>query len=128
MIRGDATEVYRLAGDLDQIGFRTVPALRDVMGGVGEAFAKEWADNARETSGTHGKWYPDSIDSGLAFTVRSVTVEAGPNTSKKQGGMGPGFEFGSENQPPHLDGLRALDGMQARAERTIDAAMGVLFG
>jgi hypothetical protein len=128
MIRGDASEVYRLAGDLDQIGFRTVPALREAMGAVGEAFAEEWRKNAVETSGTHGKHYPNSIDSGLAFTVTSVAVEAGPNTSKKQGGMGPGFEFGSDNQPPHLDGLRALDGMQARAERTIDAAMGVLFG
>ena len=128
MIRGEASEVYRLAGDLSQIGFRTVPALREAMAGVGEAFAKEWADNARETSGTHGKHYPDSIDSELTFSVRGVTVEAGPNISKKQGRMGQGFEFGSENQPPHLDGLRALDGMQKRAEAIIDATVGHLFG
>ncbi len=128
MIRGDASEVYRLAGDLSQIGFRTVPVIRESMTAVGEAFATEWRKNAEETSGTHGKWYPQSIDSGLSFTVTTVTVEAGPNTSKKQGGMGPGFEFGSENQPPHLDGLRALDGMQVRAERVIDATVGHLFG
>ena len=128
MIRADVSQGLRLAGHLDQIGFRTIPALRAAMSGVGEAFAKEWADNARETSGTHGKWYPDSIDSELAFSVTNVTVEAGPNTAKKQGKMGPGFEFGSENQPPHLDGLRALDGMQMRAERIIDATVGHLFG
>ncbi len=128
MIRGDASEVYRLAGDLNQIGFKTVPALRVSMTAVGEAFATEWANNARETSGEHGKHYPDSIDSGLVFSVTSVTVEAGPNASKKQGGMGMGFEFGSVNQPPHLDGLRALDGMQVRAERVIDATVGHLFG
>lgn len=128
MIRGDATEVYRLAGDLSRIGYRTVPALRASMLAVGEAFADEWAKNAVETSGEHGKHYPKSIDADLVFGVTSVTVEAGPNKSKKQGKMGRGFEFGSENQPPHLDGLRALDGIQARAERVIDSTVGHLFG
>lgn len=97
------------------------------MEAIGEAFAEEWRKNARETSGEHGKWYPASIDSDVTFSVRGVTVEAGPNKSKRQGGMGPGFEFGSQNQPPHLDGLRALDGMQQRAERVIDAAIGHVF-
>jgi hypothetical protein len=94
---------------------------------VGEAFADDWARNAVETSGEHGKHYPNSIDAELVFSVTTVTVEAGPNTSKKQGSMGRGFEFGSENQPPHLDGLRALDGIQARAERVIDATIGHIF-
>lgn len=128
MIRGDATQVYRLSADLSQIGFKTVPALRVSMLAVGEAFAEEWRRNAEETSGEHGKHYPDSIDAELVFGVTSVAVEAGPNTAKKQGGMGRGFEFGSENQPPHLDGLRALDGIQVRAERVIDATIGHLFG
>jgi hypothetical protein len=94
---------------------------------VGEAFAEEWRRNAVETSGEHGRHYPNSIDAELAFTIRSVEVEVGPNTAKKQGKMGRGFEFGSENQPPHLDGLRALDGIQARAEKIIDATIGHLF-
>jgi hypothetical protein len=42
--------------------------------------------------------------------------------------MGRGFEFGSQNQPPHLDGLRALDGIQVRADRAMDSAVGHLFG
>jgi len=128
VIRGDASEVYRLSGDLTQVGFKTVPALRASMAAVGEAFAEEWRKNAEETSGEHGKHYPKSIDSELVFGVTSVAVEAGPNTAKKQGKMGRGFEFGSENQTtPHLDGLRALDGMQVRAERVIDATIGHLF-
>jgi hypothetical protein len=127
MIRGDASEVYRLAGDLSKVGFTTIPALRGSMLAVGEAFADDWARNAVETSGEHGKHYPNSIDAELVFSVTTVTVEAGPNTAKKQGKMGRGFEFGSENQPPHLDGLRALDGIQARAEKIIDATIGHLF-
>jgi hypothetical protein len=127
VIRGDASEVYRLASDLSQVGFKTIPAVRESMLAVGEAFAAEWRDNARETSGEHGKHYPDSISAELVFSVRSVTVEAGPDTSKKQGKMGRGFEFGSQNQPPHLDGVRALDVMQDRAERILDATIGHIF-
>jgi len=126
--KGDASEVFELAADLRGIGAKAVPALRGSMGAVGEALAKDWADNARETSGEHGKHYPDSIDSELVFDLGGVSVDVGPNTAKKQGGMGKGFEFGSKNQPPHLDGLRALDGIQKRAERVIDSTIGHLFG
>lgn len=128
LIRGDASEVYKLAADLSQVGAKSIPAMRGVMNEVGQAFAKEWAANARETSGEHGRHYPDSIDSELVFDFGGVSVDVGPNRDKKQGSMGRGFEFGSENQPPHLDGLRALDGMQKRAERIVDSTIGHLFG
>lgn len=127
-VNGDASQVYKLAADLTQVGTKSVPAMRVVMLGVGEALANEWASNARGTSGEHGVHYPDSIDAELAFGVTGISVDVGPNASKPQGGMGKGFEFGSRNQPPHLDGLRALDGMQARAERIIESAVGHLFG
>lgn len=127
MFRGDASEVYRLAGDLSAVGAKAVPALRGTMAAVGEAFSQEWSANARETSGQHGKHYPDSIDSELVFNLSGVSVDVGPNSAKKQGGMGRGFEFGSQNQPPHLDGLRALDGMQQRTERMVDATIGHLL-
>lgn len=126
-IATDASQVYKLATDLFEVPAKAIPPLREAMAGVGSAFAEEWKRNARETSGQHGKWYPDSIDSELAFSVTSVAVEAGPNVQKKQGRMGPGFEFGSKNQPPHLDGLRALDGLQTRAERIVSAAAGLAF-
>lgn len=128
MIRGDASEVYALAADLSAMGAKSVPAMRGVMDEVGKAFAEEWRANAVETSGEHGKHYPNSIDSELSFGIGDISVEVGPNSAKKQGSMGRGFEFGSINQPPHLDGLRALDGMQQRAERMVDSAMGHLFG
>jgi hypothetical protein len=127
IFRGDASEIYRLAGDLTQVSAKMVPALRTTMGAAGEVFANDWAANARETSGTHGKHYPDSIDSELVFNAGGVSVDVGPNAAKKQGSMGRGFEFGSENQPPHLDGLRALDGAQKRVEKMVDATIGHLL-
>lgn len=127
MFRGDASEVYELAADLAGTGRRVVAPLRSVMGEAGQALAKEWHDNAVETSGEHGKHYPKSIDSELVFDLGGISVDVGPNAAKKQGGMGMGFEFGGQNQPAHLDGLRALDGFQVRAERMIDAAVGHLL-
>lgn len=128
MFRGDASEILALGNDLSQVGFKAVPAMRGVLAEVGTAFAEEWAANARETAGSHGIHYPDSIDSELVFDVGGISVDVGPNAGKRQGSMGEGFEFGSRNQPPHLDGLRALDGIQARAERVVDSAIGHLFG
>jgi hypothetical protein len=100
--------------------------MRGVMLEAGNAFRDEWKANARETSGEHGKYYPESIEADLAFSVSSIAVDVGPNPGMKQGGMS--FEFGSENQPPHLDGLRALEGIVPRVERMVDSALGHLFG
>lgn len=127
IFRGDASEIYRLAGDLTAVTAKMVPALRTTMAAAGEAFSNDWRDNARETSGQHGVHYPDSIDSELVFNAGGVSVDVGPNSAKKQGSMGRGFEFGSINQPPHLDGLRALDGAQQRVERMVDATIGHLL-
>lgn len=110
--------------ELGKIPTAKFAAIRTVMDGAGEAFAREWADNARETAGEHGKHYPDSITAERVVAVSGISVDVGPDKSRRQGGMGLGFEFGSENQPPHLDGLRAQDALAPRLERMIDAAMG----
>lgn len=125
LFRGDASEFYELAGDMTKVGARAIPALRLAMGQAGHEFAAGWASNARETSGDHGKHYPNSIDAELVFDLGGVSVDVGPNAAKKQGGMGRGFEFGSQNQPPHLDGLRAMDAAAVRAEELV---AGVIAG
>jgi hypothetical protein len=59
---------------------------------------------ARKTAGAHGRHYPD------AFSVEAKTAtswEYGPDAAKKQGGMS--FEYGSRNQPPHLDLNKSAD-------------------
>lgn len=117
--RGDASEIYKLAADMTAVTAKSIPVLRKVMDEAGSAFADDWRANAVATSGVHGKHYPNSIDSELVFDLTGVSVDTGPNSAKKQGRMGRGFEFGSENQPPHLDGLRALDGAAARTEQMV---------
>lgn len=126
MFSVDVSQGLRLASDLAQVGPKAVPALRASMQGVGDAFALAWQGNARETAGKHGRKYPPTITAELAFTVSTVAVDVGPEASG-QGMLGRILEFGTVNSPAHLDGLRALDTMQAPAEQVIDSTIGQLF-
>ncbi len=125
--RGDASEIYDLAADMSAVTAKMVPALREGMADAGEIVERAWRNNAIQTSGEHGKHYPDSIDSELVFDLTGVSVDIGPNSAKKQGPMGAGFEFGSENQPPHLDGARAMEANESQVERRVAQAMDPLF-
>jgi hypothetical protein len=103
-----ADEIRRLAADLSAAGPKMVRPLRKVWQEIGDRTAQEWAAIATTTAGAHGVHYPKSIDAELTFST-NLSVEIGPNPAKPQGGMS--FEKGSVNQPPHLDGLKAVDKM-----------------
>ena len=122
-----ADEVFGLARDFDRASGKVASALYDTFKAQGEAFADDWADNARATSGAHGVHYPDSITSEPKLALGGIEVEAGPETGRPQGGMGPGFEFGSVNQPPHLDGLTAMGPAETRLEKAADSTIGFLL-
>jgi hypothetical protein len=119
----DTHELDALAVDLGKLGAEAVKRLTPVFVEGGEQLVKTWAENARATAGQHGKHYPNSIDMDLAVST-DIVVEVGPNPNKKQGRMS--FEFGSVNQPPHLDGQRAADAEIPRIERRIQAALAYL--
>ena len=120
-----ADDFNRLAGEMKRAA-ATPPAvtLAAAVNDARNSVTKAWQDNARATSGAHGKHYPNSITSEVRATATGLVVEVGPDTSRPQGSMGRGFEFGSMNQPPHLDGARAVADNEARIEQIIDQAMG----
>lgn len=100
-----------LASDLADIATRVKPDMRGVVRDgirVGADLAKA---NAKRTAGSHGKRYPSSITSemhsGLGLFGNTISGEYGPDASRPQGGMS--FEYGSRNQPPHLDLARSAD-------------------
>lgn len=83
-----------------------------------------WRENATETAGAHGKHYPRSIQynmSSRAALGDAIEATIRPDGRFRQGGMS--FEFGSSNQPPHLDGQRALDSLAHQVERRIASAL-----
>lgn len=118
-----AEEFFALARDFERAPAKVASALFDAYRGAGEGFRDDWQHNARGTAGEHGKWYPDSITTEMKFAGFGLEVETGPERGMKQGGMS--FEFGSRNQPPHLDGLLAMPLADARLTRLSDAAIGL---
>lgn len=117
-----ASEFFELARDFEKAPAAVAKGLYDAYRGAGEGFRDDWKSNARGTAGEHGKHYPDAITTEMKFAGFSIEVETGPETGLKQGGMS--FEYGSQNQPPHLDGLLAMPLAAARLDRLADAAIG----
>ena len=116
----DASELYALSRDLGKTGAKSGLVMYGVFREAGEDLERAWKRNARATSGKHGKRYPDSITTDMRVST-NIEVEVGPDPRLPQGGMS--FEFGSVNQPPHLDGQMAADEVVPRIDKRIDAAL-----
>jgi hypothetical protein len=76
---------------------------------TGNTIAKSLAEFS---AGKHGKHYPKSfrvgaVSSYYGFGGGEIAVEYGPLANQRQGGMS--FEYGSRNQPPHLDLNKSAD-------------------
>lgn len=127
MITFDAHELAAVAVDIGKVGVQSTKAMVEVFQEGGDTLANAWAHNARQTSGVHGKYYPNSIDWEMQLST-NIVIEVGPNPDKPQGRMS--FENGSVNQPPHLDGQRAADYelpvIERRVDRRLDAVLGAL--
>lgn len=74
---------------------------------------------ARKTAGRHGRRYPNSF---YAVKITDLEYEYGPTAGKKQGGMS--FEFGSRNQPPHLDLAASADLIEMDFAEKVGAKLG----
>lgn len=103
-----------LASDLRTIAAEVTPTMARTLreeARLGNELAKGFA---RKSAGKHGKHYPN------AFSVEArglLSVEYGPDASMPQGGMS--FEYGSRNQPPHLDLAKSADIVAARLGEAI---------
>lgn len=125
MINFDVDELVALASDLGKTGLRATGVMTKVFAEGADDLTKTWAANARQTSGVHGKHYPESIDNQRLLST-GIAFEIGPNPSKPQGSMA--FETGSVNQPPHPDGQRAADSDIPLLYRRIDIALNSELG
>lgn len=99
----DTGEVEELVFDLLRAGPMVQRRLITVGNEWSEDLSDQWRDNAIPTARAHGKHYPHRVDSRR---LGYLLWEIGPH-GHPQGEMS--FEYGSRNQPPHLDGGRALD-------------------
>lgn len=126
-------EIQGLTGltrDLETAAAEALPAVRAVTIANGQMLRDIWRDNARRTAGKHGKWYPSSITSQGTSSgggALGAVVEVGPDKSRRQGGMGRGFEYGSVHQPPHLDGTKAAEQVEPQFVSEIEQAISGLL-
>jgi hypothetical protein len=79
-------------------------------------------NNARASSGKHGKHYPNAFE---VEALAPLTWVYGPNAGRPQGNMS--FEYGSRNQPPHLDLNRSADVIGPSLEKDARKMLGRLF-
>lgn len=123
----DVGELARLEQDLREAPMRVQRKLPPVVDRGAVNIKRDWRASATETAGQHGKLYPSSIDFDAGWVSGGYEAEIGPRTDRPQGGMGPGFEYGSVHQQPHMDGNRAADAEGPRFERAVaDLIDGVL--
>lgn len=115
----DDSELVALAVDLGDIPGEAAARVRATVQEAASDLKERWRSNAKKTAGAHGRLYPYSITYETQINPSGIDAVVGPETNRPQGGMGPGFEFGSVNQPPHLDGQRAADEVIPYLERRI---------
>lgn len=118
---GVTTNAGVVAADLGKVAGVVVRQARVVVESSAIDVRDEWRRNANQTAGIHGKWYPSSIRYQMTG-VLEATIQ--PQSGFKQAEMS--FEFGSVNQPPHLDGQRAIDRMAPLIERRLANILGYL--
>lgn len=102
--------VNDLARDMRAIPLTTVREARRIVTEGARAGTMLARDFARSSAGRHGKHYHRSITYEVnrsLFGGAGISAEYGPEVGRLQGGMS--FEFGSRNQPPHLDLNRSAD-------------------
>lgn len=120
-----ASEFFDLARDFEKAPAKVASGLFDAYRGAGEGFRDDWADNVRAIAPNHLPHLPNAITTEMKFAGFSLEVETGPESGRKQGALGRGDEFGSRNQPPHLNGARAMPLAEKRLDRLADAAIGL---
>ena len=115
----DVTELLALEQDLRHAPMRVQRRVPAVVDQAAANVERGWRDNARRTAGRHGRHYPASIDHDASWVAGGYEARVGPRNDRPQGSMGPGFEYGSVNQPPHLDGNQAADVELPRFEKAL---------
>ena len=99
------SDLDRLAADLGAAADGVHRKAREVVERNATELRDQWRDNVRVTGRRHGVHYLKAVTAEQIPVTNGVGWVIGPDSSMKQGGMS--FEFGSRNQAPHWDGLRA---------------------
>jgi hypothetical protein len=109
-----AEELGKAAIEVDRAAYRETKA-------AAKTLEEKWRANAKESAGRHGKHYPRAITSEQMPATGEAWWQVGPESDRKQGDMS--FEYGSRNQPPHLDMTREIPGIEQAMFEALDKAV-----
>lgn len=119
-IRVETVNVTETAAALLKMGDLVTDAVDDALTRGGKWTRYQARDILRtEITETYLPHYARSITSETERSPGMVSMIVGPQSNRKQGGMGPGVEFGSVNTPPFPHLFKAFDD---RVESIIDRA------
>ena len=116
----DRSQLDALESHLAGLG----PSLQAPLGKVIDKGGKNIARVAKQiiSGQIRGRYLPHYAKSISSEMVESTTAEIGPGSGKRQGGMGPGVEFGSVNHGPLPHMFPAADQEIPNTEREIAQA------
>ena len=123
------SDLSRLSADLKAAGTRAgVDATAVVKRGALNV-KRGWAQNVRITSGGHLARLPYTISYDVTVSGGFVTAEVGPDKGRGgQANLGAIDEYGSRNNPPHMNGQRALDDEAPEFYRQLERIVGKVGG
>lgn len=121
----DGSDLVRLADEFGQAAIEVDRAAYAATKEAAQDLLKKWQKNARKTARKHGKHYPRAITAEQMPATGEAWWQVGPESHRKQGDMS--FEFGSVNQPPHLDMSSVVPDVEAAMFEALDKAVRDLF-
>lgn len=124
MIHVDTSELDALAADLVASGQSIGQRVRPVVQRGALNVKNDWRERATRSAGAHGRLYPLSIGYESREDPTGAFAEIGPDSGRPQGRMGRGFEYGSINQPAHMDFLAAAEAESPRFAKALADLLG----
>ena len=119
-LRVTTVGVSETAADLLKMGDMASDAVEDALDRGGKWVRYHARDILRtQIRGMYLRHYPRSITSETEKSAGMVSMIVGPQSNRRQGGMGPGVELGSVNTGPKPHLFKAFDD---RVESIIDRA------
>ncbi|MFJ6616675.1 hypothetical protein ACIQOW_03700 [Kitasatospora sp. NPDC091335] len=124
----DVSGLEALADYLARAGAEMDRKTRQVLAKGALNIKRDWAANARASSGRYAPHYPRSISyDPPTVGPAGAFVVIGPDKGATQGALGNLLEYGSSKNPPHNDGGRALAAEEPRFLAAIEQlAQGLL--
>jgi hypothetical protein len=123
----DGSDLLKLASDIEGGSHKVAEGAFRLVKDHAEKLRDDWKSTARSSAKKHGKLYPRAITAEQVGFANGPEWEVGPESALPQGGMGKGFEYGSVNQPPHLDMGQAVTKIEPQFYAAVEKLAGQLL-